>query len=295
MKKELTPKADYLFEISWEVCHQVGGIYTVIKSKAARIYELYKENYFLIGPYYEEEAAIKFDGKPVPKEFTKIFDELKKDNIICHFGQWTIDGIKVNTILIDSSKYLKKANEIKSQLWKDFKVDSFNSNEAFDKFVVWGQIAGRLLEGLRKRLNGKIIAQFHEYISGTGLLYLKKNKVKIGTVFTTHATYLGRTLASSGIPLYDVIKKLKPQAEAHNYKIQARYSLEKAAALNADVFTAVSDITALEAKYLIGKKPHLVLPNGLDISKFPALEERAIKHNKFKKQIFDFAKVFFFP
>lgn len=295
MKKEIIPKADYLFEISWEVCHQVGGIYTVIKSKAARIYDLYKENYFLVGPYYAEEAIIKFEGKPVPNGFAKIFDELKKDNVVCHFGKWTIDGIKVNTILIEFSGYLKRANEIKSQLWRDFKVDSFNSKEDFGRWVTWATIVGRLLAGLRKTLKGRIVAQFHEYISGAGLLYLKKNRVKIGTVFTTHATYLGRTLASAGVPLYDVIKKIKPKSEAYKYKILDRYSLEKACALNAGVFTTVSDITALEAKYLIGKKPDLILPNGLDITKFPTLEERAIEHNKFKKQILDFAKVFFFP
>ncbi len=295
MKKELKPKADYLFEVSWEVCNQIGGIYTVIKSKAAKIYDLYKENYFLIGPYDEEEAIIKFKGKQVPKEFIKIFNELKKDNITCHFGNWTIDGINVNTVLIDFSKYLKKANEIKSRFWKDFKVDSFNSDEDFDEFLVWGETTGRLLEGLRKTLKGRIVAQFHEYISGAGLLYLKKNKVKIGTVFTTHATYIGRTLTSSGLNLYDVIKKIKPKAEAIKHKIQDRYTMERATALNADVFTTVSDITALEAKYLIGKKPQLVLPNGLDKSKFPSLEERAIQHNKFKNQILNFIKVFFFP
>lgn len=294
MKKE-EAKADYLFEVSWEVCHQVGGIYTVIKSKANKIYDFYKENYFLIGPYYAEEAAIKFEGKPIPPQFTKIFNELKKDNIECHFGKWTIDGIKVNTILIDFSKYMNKSNEIKSSLWKEFKIDSFNSGEKFDKWITWAAITGRLLEGLRKTLKGRIVAQFHEYITGAGLLYLKKNKVKIGTVFTTHATYLGRKLASAGIPLYDVLKKINPKNEAYKYKIQERYLIEKAAALNANVFTTVSDITALEAKHLIGKKPDLILPNGLDITKFPALEERAIKHNQFKKQILDFAKVFFFP
>ncbi len=294
MKKE-EAKADYLFEVSWEVCHQVGGIYTVIKSKAASIYDIYKENYFLIGPYVAEEAAIKFEGKPAPNEFGEIFKELKKDNITCHFGKWVIDGVKVNTILIDFTQHLKKANEIKSQLWKDFKVDSFNSKEDFGKWVTWATIVGRLLKGLRKTLRGRIVAQFHEYIAGAGLLYLKKRRVKVATVFTTHATYLGRMLASSGIPLYDVIKKIKPKAEAYRYKIPDRYSLEKACALNTDVFTTVSDITALEAKYLIGKKPDLILPNGLDISKFPTLDERAIKHSKFKKQIMDFVKVFFFP
>jgi len=295
MKKEIIPKADYLFEASWEVCHQVGGIYTVIKSKAARIYELYKENYFLIGPYYEEEAAIKFDAKPVPNEFIKIFSELKKENIICHFGKWSIDGVNINTVLIDFSKYLKNANKIKSQLWKDYKIDSFSSDEKFDEFIVWGFAVGRLLEGLRKTLKGRIVGQFHEYLSGSALLYLKKNKVRIGTVFTTHATYLGRTLTNSEINLYDVIKKIEPKKEAYKYKIQARHLFEKATALNANVFTAVSDVTALEAKHLLGKKPDLVLPNGLDIAKFPSLEERAIKHNKFKNRIFNFVKLFFFP
>jgi glycogen synthase len=294
MKKEI-PKADYLFEVGWEVCHQVGGIYTVIKSKSARIYDLYKENYFLIGPYFAEEAAIKFEGKPIPKEFTKIFNELKKDKIVPHFGKWIIDGIAVNTILIDFSNYKKDTNKIKTDLWKDFKVDSLGSKEMFDEWVVWSTIAGRILEGVRKTLKGKIVAQFHEYLSGPGLLYLKKNKVKIGTVFTTHATYLGRKMASEGINLYDVMDKINPLDEAYRYKIQERYTLEKAAALNADVFTTVSDITALEAKYTIGKKPDLVLPNGLDMGRFPTMEERAIKHSKFKKQIMEFVRIFFFP
>ena len=295
MKKEAITKADYLFEVSWEVCHQVGGIYTVIKSKAARIYDLYKENYFLIGPYYEEEAIVKFQGMPLPNEVKRIFDELKKDNIICHFGKWIIDGVKINTILIDFSKYMGKANIIKKELWEYFKIDSFNSDESFDEFVVWSYVSGRLLEGLRKTLKGKIVAQFHEYISGAGLLYLKKHKVKIATVFTTHATYLGRTLASAGLPLYDILKKIDPKKEAYKYKIQARYFMERVTAAKCEVFTTVSDITALEAQYTVGKKPDLVLPNGLDLERFPTLEERAIKHNQFKSQMMEFVRVFFFP
>ncbi len=294
MKKEEV-KADYFFEVSWEICHQVGGIYTVIKSKAGKLYQLYKEKYFLIGPYYAKEAAIKFEARKPPKEIERIFSELKKNKIECYFGKWNIEGVKVNTILIDFSKYMIKANEIKSRLWKDFKIDSFNSGEEFNTWVTWGTTAGMLLEGLRKKLKGKIVAQFHEYLTGAALLHLKKNKVKIATVFTTHATYLGRTLASAGIPLYEVIKKIKPKENAYKYKIPDRYSLEKAAALNANVFTTVSDITALEATNLVGRRPDIVLPNGLDISKFPALEQRAISHSKFKTQILDFAKVFFFP
>lgn len=295
MKQDMLPKADYLFEVSWEACHQVGGIYTVIKSKAPRIYELYKENYFLIGPYFQEEAAIKFENEKSPSAFKSIFSKLKKEGITCHFGKWAIDGMKINTVLIDFSKSMKKANTVKSDLWKDFKIDSFNSDAHFAEWVVWGTIVGRLLEGLRKTLRGRIVAQFHEYISGAGLLYLRKNKIKIATVFTTHATYLGRVLTGSGINLYQVIKKINPEKEAYKYNIQARYMLEKSSAANAHVFTTVSEITALEAKYLLGKEPDIILPNGLDLSKFPSLEDRAIKHHKFKRQIFKFAKAFFFP
>ncbi|MEA2037540.1 MAG: glycosyltransferase [Nanoarchaeota archaeon] len=295
MEKISSPKADFLFEVSWEVCHQVGGIYTVIESKAARIYESYKEKYFLIGPYFEKEASVSFEKEQTPDKLKKVFTELRKESIICRFGKWIMGSTRINTILIDFSGYMKNLGDIKKQLQEDFGIDTTDSNEKFDESILWSITAGKLLEGIRKELKGKIIAHFHEYMVGAGLLHLKKNKVKISTVFTTHATILGRKLASSGVSLYDVLKDIKPENEAKKLKIVSRYQLEKATAKHADIFTTVSDITALEARHLVGRKPDIILPNGLDISKFPKLEERAIKHNLFKKQIQEFVKVFFFP
>jgi glycogen(starch) synthase len=294
MKNQL-PKADYLFEVSWEVCHQVGGIYTVIKSKASSIYDAYLERYFLLGPYMEKEAQVKFEMHDIPEEFIAACQSLKGQGINCYFGKWPIGHVKVNTILIDFAGYMDKKNEIKKEMWDNFKVDSLNADEKYDSFMVWAYVTGKLLEGVRNSLKGTIIAHFHEYIAGPGLLYLKKNKVNIATVFTTHATYLGRTLAGKGDALYARIKKINPQEEAYKHNIQARHLLEKATAEHADCFTTVSDITGLEAEFLLGKKPNLILPNGFDSKRFPSLEERAIKHNVYKKKIFDFVKVFFFP
>ena len=118
----------------------------------------------------------------------------------------------------------------------------------------------------------KIVAQFHEWLAGAGLLYLKENNEKIGTVFTTHATILGRTLSSSDIDLYNVWDKIEPDKEAYKYSIEAKHSLEKASANSASVFTTVSEITGMEAQHLLGRKPDVLLLNGLDISKFPTLK-----------------------
>ena len=113
MVKEEKPKADYLFEVSWEVCNQVGGIYAVIKSKVANLLELYGDKYYLIGPYFPKEALIKFERKDLPLKCDNIFKELKKEGIRCFEGKWIIDDKKVNTILIDFSGFEKKINQIK--------------------------------------------------------------------------------------------------------------------------------------------------------------------------------------
>lgn len=302
MKKEIAPKADYLFEVSWEVCNKVGGIYTVLKSKAATQHQLYGDKYCLIGPYVEKEAKIRFERENPPKELNKAFNELKKDKIECYFGKWPIGTKRIKTILIDFSAYMPNAQEIKKGLENDFGVDPSSSTdstwfpkERYDIFIVWSTVAGMLLQKLRKELKGKIIAHHHEYLSAACLLYLKKNKVKIGTIFTTHATILGRTIAATGVNLYNKIKGIDPKKYAYDLKIQSRYLLELACVKNCDVFTTVSDITGVEAKYLLKRKPDVILPNGFNLDQYPPLEERAIKHNKYRRIIGHFTRTYFSP
>ena len=288
-------KADILFEVSWEVCNKVGGIYTVVKSKAARMAEAYGSNYFLIGPYFASRALGEFQEE-VPSEICRLpFEELKKDGIICHFGKWLIEGMPY-AILIDFVNYRHKVNEIKRQLWDWYRIDSLRASEDYDEPIAWAYCAGMLLEKLAGcSQNKKIVAHFHEWLSGVGLLYIKKKNVKIAAVFTTHATVLGRTLASSNIDLYNVWNKINPDNEVYKYNVEAKHLVEKNSAAFADVFTTVSEITGMEAEYLLKKKPDVLLPNGLDISKFPTFEELVIKHRLQRDRIREFMLYYFFP
>ena len=287
-------KADFLFEVSFEVCNKVGGIYAVLKSKAARMTEQYKENYFAIGPWFKEKAVLETMKQKPPVYMKNVFSELEKMGIKCFYGKWLIPS-KPNVILIDYSETMKKGNDIKEELWKKYKVDSWNAGYDFDEPVAWSTAVGILLEKLAPKLPSKnVVCQFHEWMSGTGMLHLKG---KVATVFTTHATMLGRTIAGSGEDLYAEVNSGKPLDPKRSYKygMQAKHLLEKACAESCDVFTTVSEITGKEAEYILGKKPDIILPNGLDTSKFPTMEEVAITHRKYRKKIKDFLNAYFSP
>ena len=47
-KELLTP--DYIFESSWEVCNKVGGIYTVLSTRANTLQAKFHDRLFFIGP-----------------------------------------------------------------------------------------------------------------------------------------------------------------------------------------------------------------------------------------------------
>lgn len=290
----MKPKADYLFEVSWEVCNKVGGIYTVLESKAGRLVERYGENYFLVGPYFPEKAKGEFKEESVGA-FEKAFKKLEKEGIKCHFGKWVVRG-EPKVILIEFQDFFKNADQIKRELWEDHQIDSLYAEFDFVEPVVWSRAAGRLLEELSVVLkNKKIVAHFHEWLSAAGLLYLKKRSLEIGTVFSTHATILGRTLANAGEPLYEILGKFDPDAKARERGIQAKHQIEKSATLSADVFTALSEINAIEAENFLGRKPDLLLPNGLDIYKFPAIDETLAQHRILRKRLADFVFGYFFP
>lgn len=295
MKTKLKPEADIFFEISWEACNKVGGIFTVLSSKARQMQKYYKSGYFLIGPYFEEKSRTVFKEESAPAEYKNIFEELKKEGIICHFGSWLIEG-EPKVILIDFSNLWPRINNIKKELWEKFKLDSLDSPYDFDEPVLWGWAAGNLIEKLKEFYKEKkIVAQAHEWLSASAILYLKNKNSKVATVFTTHATTLGRSLAGNGVDLYSVIDKIDPAKEAFKYRAQAKHNMEKTAAQIADVFTTVSQITGTEAESILGKKPDVILPNGLDMAEFPSFEEAALKHKKYRNMLRRFALYYFSP
>lgn len=291
---EVKPEADYLFEIAWEVCNKVGGIYTVLTSKTQLMVDLYK-NYFLIGPYVKEHAENEFEKKPIPDEFKKAFESLKKKGLVCHYGTWQVKG-EPNVILIEFQGLIHDKENLKTWYWENFKIDSLYAAWDFEEPMIWATAVGMLLRNFKETIDHKkIVAHSHEWMSGFALLYLKQNKVDVKTVFTTHATMLGRALAGSGRDIYSELKDLDPDREAVNSGVQAKYSTEKACAANVDVFTTVSEITAIEVEKILGKKPDILLLNGLDVDEFPTYEEAAIMHRENKKKIREFTKYFFFP
>ena len=282
-------KEIYLFELSWEVCNKVGGIYTVITSKADLISKNH-ENYFLIGPYFENQAKFEFKESLPPQSFRKAFSELETEGIKCHYGNWLIKG-NPKVILIDFKNFVNKKNEIKKDLWDKFKVDSLFSQWDFEEPVIWSTAAGKLIELLQK--SKKVIIHCHEWLAGAALLYLKNKNIP--SIFTTHATMLGRALAGSGYDLYDNLENLNPDLEAKNRGVIDKHSLEKAAASNAHVFTTVSEITSMEAEKILGRKADILTLNGLDIDKFPSFEITSIEHQKNREVIREFISYYFFP
>lgn len=290
----VSPKADILFELSWEVCNKVGGIYTVIKSKADLVKKAYKE-YYLIGPYVEKKALESMIEKKAPNYILDIFNELEQEGIICHFGEWQIKG-KPSVILIDVSKYTYKINDFKKRYWELFGIDSLHSSWTFEEPMLWSTAAGILIHKLACSIkNKRIVAHFHEWMAGFALLHLKLVNCDVGTVFTTHATMLGRTICEAGRMLYEEMGHLEPVKEAYNYGIQDKFLTEFACAKNADVFTTVSEITSIETEKLLGRKADVLLLNGLDMEKFPSFEELSVKHRIFRERIREFISYYFFP
>ncbi len=291
-------RADVLFEVAFEVCNKVGGIYAVLESKAARMVELYKRNYFAVGPYYPERAILETIKQKPPTYCEKIFSDLNKNGIKCHYVKWLVEG-KPNVILVEFDNLLENVNDIKTELWKKYKIDSWETGFDFNEPIVWSTAVGMLIEKLIPCFeNKKIVAHFHEWLSGAALLYLKD---KIPTVFTTHATMLGRTIAGWGEDLYKEVDDaiynnipLDPK-RAYKYGVQAKHQMEKACAENCTVFTTTSEITSKEATYILGKGHDIIVPNGLDIERFPTMEEFALLHRKYREKIKHFLSAYFNP
>jgi glycogen(starch) synthase len=288
--------ADYMFEVSWEVCNKVGGIYTVLTSKVEQMQSYYK-NYYLIGPYFENNARVELTESPPPAQFKQVFDDLARENIKCHFGTWEDVKGKPKVILIEFMGVIDQKNYIKEMFWNDYKIDSLRGYWDFEEPLLWSYCTGKLIGSLNDKSlrDKKVVAQFHEWLSACGLLYLKKNCKSVGTIFTTHATVLGRTLASNGIDLYHTLNNIEPLSEAYRFTVEAKHLTEKAAALNADVFTTVSEITGIESERFLSRKPDILLFNGLDIAQFPSFEDTSIKHRVSRDKIREFLTYFYFP
>jgi glycogen(starch) synthase len=283
----------YIFEISWEIANKVGGIYTVLSSKAKYLKDFYGKNYFVIGPYLGAKSQSDFRILQVPKEFEEIIDNLQKQGIIVYYGEWLVEGYP-QAFLIDFQKFLHEINSIKYELWQKFAIDSLRTGKDYDEPVAWSKAVSLFIKELVKKDEFQnSIFHFHEWLSGAGLLLA--NEIKQKKIFTTHATILGRTLASAAINFWSEISTLDPLKLAYDFHIEAKYLIEKNSAKFADILTTISTITAFEVESFLKRKVDAILPNGIDLSKFPTFEEIATSHRKNKDSILNFILYFFSP
>ncbi len=272
---EKIQKPDYLFEVSWEVCNKMGGIYTVIATKALYQKSQYGRHHILIGPDVWMHTASNPDFIEDEHLFRSWKTQAAADGLMVRVGRWNIPG-KPIAILVDFKKFLPVLDQALGDFWTRFGVDSISGDWDYKENVLFGYTAGRVIEHFSKyniAPTESAVAQFHEWQTGAGLLYLKSKDVPVATVFTTHATMLGRCIAGNNLPLYDNMKSYEPQSKAREFGVVARYSCEKASAQNADVFTTVSDITAKECAHFLEREPDVITPNGFENSFTPETDE----------------------
>lgn len=276
-----------LFEVSWEVCNKVGGIYTVITSKLEQATAAFGKNYFLIGPLLDSNPGFVESNSASMLTIKHKLDHL---GILAKVGYWDLPE-KPAVILVPPS--IVDKDKILFELWEEYGVDSMTGGWDYIEPVSFANHAGRVIEAISDIYDDlETIAHFHEWMTGSGLLYLRKYAPHISTVFTTHATILGRSIAGNGIDLYRVIENINPDSEAARFNILAKYSMEKICAHEADSFTTVSDITAMEAKNLLNVPVDQVLPNGFDMSKVPDYQKNPEHFKKNRKRLLEIASKF---
>ncbi|MFH1095873.1 MAG: hypothetical protein V1728_06675 [Candidatus Micrarchaeota archaeon] len=286
----------FLIEVSSEAGRKVGGIYTVLQSKSRYVSEFFKDRYLLIG-FYDERCVHDVKFSPPPPELEPVFKSLAAEGIFCHYGQW-VYGHNAPIILLDAHSFAERTvsyedagarkidrqvNHVKFLLWKHFGIDSLmDLSHDFSENAVWGWAVGMLIEKLAPTSLCKshsLIAQFHEWICGSALLYSALHDLPCSTVFTTHATVLGRSLAAGGVDVLAAARAATHPidlSEAYRLKVEGKHQLEMAAAKKAHVFTTVSETVAIEVRYILGRYPDVITLNGLD---FSAMEEEAHARN----------------
>ncbi len=267
-----------LFEVSFEVCNKVGGIHTVLSTKASTLVERYGDDYVCVGPWLQRDDGrqrLPFlpEGGP-DSPFHEFEEACRGMGIPVHVGRWEIPG-RPRVLLVDFSNQYEKKDGILAGLWETYRVDSLQGNWDYVEPVLFGDAAGKVIQRWWEEFHApqhrRAVAQFHEWMTAAGLLHLKRNCPGIGTVFTTHATMLGRALSSLGRSPEDGLGDDTADELAGENGVGAKHSLEVATAREADVFTTVSEITADEAALLLGRRPAPVLPNGIDLAVVDAL------------------------
>ncbi len=285
-----------LLEIAWEVCQQLGGIYTVIRSKAPTMVERWGNQYCLIGPYNPATAAVEFEAAYPAAPLGPAVKAFQALGFTAYYGRWLVTG-RPQVILLDTACLRGRIAEIKYYMWEHHKISSPAQDSEVEGVLAFGFLVCeflRLLAEQRPPLP-PVVAHFHEWMGAAAIPEIRRLKLPAATVFTTHATLLGRYLATGDKWFYDHLPHINWQADARRFNIESRVLLERAAAHGAHVFTTVSSVTAQECEHMLGRQVDAVLPNGLNIERFIARHESENLHKVYKEKIHKFVMGHFFP
>lgn len=287
------PKENFelLFETSWEVCNKIGGIYTVLSTKAQTLQRAFKDRVIFVGP----DVWTEDNPSPYFKETPSLLKQWRSkaqlpDGVSVRVGRWDIPGRPVVVLVKFDGMYAMK-DEFYGNMWEQYGVDSLHAYGDYDEGCAFAHAAGVVIESICRHngLDSKnYIAHFDEWTTGMGLLYLKWRLPQVATIFTTHATSIGRSICGNNKPLYGYLSGYDGDQMARELNMEAKHSLEKAAALQADCFTTVSRITAIECGQLLGRQPDVVTPNGFEQNFVPATKTKlALAREAARRRIFD--------
>lgn len=285
--KLLSP--DYIFESSWEVCNKVGGIYTVLSTRAKTLQGFLKDKVIFLGPDFNGADNNYF------LEDEHLFAEWKaqasKEGLSIRIGRWAVPGEPI-AVLVDFSGYFAEKNEIYTWLWENYQVDSLHAYGDYDEASMFSYAAAKVVESFYNFYldkSQKVVYHGNEWMLGLGLLYINKRLPQIATVFTTHATSIGRSIAGNNKPLYDYLFAYNGDQMSWELNMQSKHSIEKQTAKYVDCFTTVSDITATECRELLDKPVDFVLPNGFENDFVPKGAEFTRKRKAARKRVLEVA------
>lgn len=271
----------YVFQTSWEVCNKIGGIYTVLSTQAKSLHDIHGDNLIYVGPYFENGGNLSFTEDD--KLFSKWIKAYQKEcGVTVKAGRWNVPGEPI-AILIDFKPFYEQLNDYLFEMWNNFQIDSMNAYGDYNEAVTFGLASAKTIEHFceyNKLAKGEHIAQFHEWTTGSGVLYCKSHVPYLHTVFTTHATTTGRSICFNNKQLYEYFDRYNGDQMASELNVKAKHLVEKQAAHNADCFTTVSDLTAKECAQLLEKQPDIVTPNGFEAGFIP----QGAKYTKAKKE-----------
>lgn len=282
---------DFIFETSWEVCNKVGGIYTVLSTRAKTLQEIMQDRIVFIGPdcFNGEENPYFFEDKALFNDWLAV---AKHDGLSLKIGRWNTPGTPIAFLVDFKASYADK-NKFYGELWERYGVDSLHAYGDYDDSAMFSYATAKVVESFfRFYLCNCTNVIFHanEWQTGFAALALRHDVPEIATIFTTHATGIGRSIAGNNKPLYDYLQAYNGDQMADELNMQSKHSIEKQTAHYVDCFTTVSDITAVECKELLDKPVDAVLPNGFEDDFVPKAALFTKKRNAARKRLLRIAE-----